>query len=349
MRQMLNDADVILLGEVHDDPLAHRAQTLFVRSALADGGGALSLETLDREDAKAVARLNALIERGQATPRRVERILADTTLATWPNWRAFYLPSVLAAARQGRPVVAANAPSEYVTAARVAGYRMLFGLDDAQQRLFDLPADLDAYPAYRERFEATMRGHGGASVDDPARQPSEPTTRPDGREAVSLSQAGPPAPSNSADLDGYYRAQLVWDATMARSIAAARLRHGVPVVHLVGNFHVDFDAALTAMLEERGLKVLTVSFVPAESSRLRPADAGRADVVIYTTPPERFAEMTPAEPTMPTMTPAPATRPATRRVAPPVTRPAVTPARPPSTTRPAASFEVRPATRATGR
>ena len=48
-----------------------------------------------------------------------------------------------------------------------------------------------------------------------------------------------------------YRAQLVMDATMAESIAAASRAGAVKVVHLVGHFHCDFEGGLIQELRRR--------------------------------------------------------------------------------------------------
>lgn len=87
-----------------------------------------------------------------------------------------------------------------------------------------------------------------------------------------------------AVLDGLFRAQLVWDATMARSIADALGRGRAKVVHLAGRFHSDFDGGTVQFLRRYrpGVRVLVVSLVPADAAELRPEDVGRADVVIYT-------------------------------------------------------------------
>ena len=92
------------------------------------------------------------------------------------------------------------------------------------------------------------------------------------------------------DPSTFFRAQLVWDATMAGSIAE-RLDGGLArVIHLVGQFHTDFDGGTVQYLLDRkpDLKILTISLQNAHSRVLRPADKKRADVVIYSLakPPE---------------------------------------------------------------
>ena len=270
LQEMLRSHDAVLLGEVHVDPLAHRLQRRFVRAALPgpDGGGALALEMLDRDDAG--TRLNDLDE---------------SSLADWTAWRQFYLPVVDAAVDAGVPVVAANAPREYVVAARVGGYDALRGLNPGSRKRFALPPDDYATDAdlieYRRRFLETLDdGHDVTRPETLTPRPA--TTRPLFLQTTRVATTRPSR--DPASPRSYFEAQLVWDATMARTVAAAHRRFGGPVVTLVGSFHSDFDGGLTTLLRRRGLDVMTVSFVPVASGRLRPEDVGRADVVIYTGP-----------------------------------------------------------------
>jgi len=85
------------------------------------------------------------------------------------------------------------------------------------------------------------------------------------------------------DIESYFRAQQVWDATMAGSIVRASFRHD-KVVHVVGRFHSDFDGGLVQRVRARKpwAKVLTISLQPENSDRLREEDRGRADVIVYT-------------------------------------------------------------------
>ena len=288
LRERLEAADVVLLGEVHSDPAAHRAQRRIARAALPGpgGGGALALEMLTRLDARKVRRLD-----------RAED-LERTGLADWPRWREFYLPTIQAAREAGVPVVAANAPREYAVLARTGGYGELRSLDPKSRRLFDLPPADHDFGGYEDRFRREM----GGLHDD----------------------------GDGAD---YFAAQTLWDATMARSAALAFRRYGGPVVLLAGSFHGDYDGGLVQLMRRRGLDVLTVSLIPADAARLRPEDAGRADVVVYTgeldpDDPDAAAEAI-AEPPTPAARPLPAA-PAT------TARPATAPATLPATTRPIA-------------
>ncbi len=93
-----------------------------------------------------------------------------------------------------------------------------------------------------------------------------------------------PAERKPLDASAMFRAQELWDATMAASILKAAKDGKGKVIHLAGAFHSDFGGGLLQRLRGNGpdLPILTVSLVPAHSRRLRRADRGRADVLVYT-------------------------------------------------------------------
>lgn len=298
--EAMRGAEVVILGETHTDPVAHRLQQRFVRDALWDDG-ALSIEMMSRDEQAVLARL-------QNAPAAAEAELASTSLVGWPRWNQFYLPIIREALTMGRPVIAANAPRQTVREARLYGYDYLRELPQDQQRLFDIPADPGAFPDYRARIEAVVAGHPTTTQPASPPQPQDgPSTRPErerldahmpqeSAQAAQQQAATQEAPAEAqeepakarvwqerapGDPDAFFEAQLLWDATMSSSIMRAR-RHGQPVVHLVGSFHSDYNGGLTDMLRRRGQRVVTVSFVPANSQRLEAEDFRRADIVIYT-------------------------------------------------------------------
>jgi uncharacterized iron-regulated protein len=71
---------------------------------------------------------------------------------------------------------------------------------------------------------------------------------------------------------------------MAGSIAQGLDGGMARVIHLVGQFHTDFDGGTVQYLLDLkpDLKILTISLQNAFARELRPGDKKRADVVIYT-------------------------------------------------------------------
>ena len=244
-------ADVLVIGEEHDDNETH-----FAELALLDGVGrargqvVLSLEMFERDVQPAVDAYLA--------GRTAE---ADFLAASrpWERYATDYRPLVLLARSRGWPVVAANIPRPMATDVSRSGLASLAALSPASRALaareISCPHD-----RYYDRFIAEMGGHSGTA-----------------------SGSG----GSNATMDRYFEAQCVKDETMAESIAAALARGGAGtiVVHVTGSFHSDFGDGTVARVRRRSpaARIVTVSAVPSpDPETARPEPAGRADFVIFT-------------------------------------------------------------------
>jgi len=127
-------------------------------------------------------------------------------------------PMMLSAKEHGRPVIAANAPRRYVRLARTRGYEHLQGMTPAQRATFVVPDSLPS-GGYRDRFFDLFKDEfHGTALTTPA-------------------------------VESYWRAQAVWDATMADSVVHALNDANKPVVLVVGRFHVKQNGGTLQMLK----------------------------------------------------------------------------------------------------
>ncbi len=270
-------ADVVLVGEAHDDAAGHAIELALWQDISAMRPGAvLSLEMLERDEQGAVDDYLA----GRVSS--VDYINA-TGSADWAGpgtWRRFYHPMVESARQGGHSVLAANAPRDLV--------RMVRGGWDAvplgRRHLVARPRA--SHRTYRRRFAAAMAEHHHAPTTQPAStQPA--ATQPATTQPAATQPDHHAGPMPASMIDAFFRGQLAWDATMADSIARRLAQGGRPIVHMVGRFHVDFDGGLVGELRARrpSARILTVTLIPEPSDKLRPTDRGRADVVIYTAGP----------------------------------------------------------------
>lgn len=254
MLAALGGADVVIIGEMHGHGLglASSAAVWEDLSARGDLTPALSMEFFDRSRQAAIDDylLGVLDEAG----------FEDEADRTARNYPPGHRSMVEGAKGAGLRVYAANAPRRYSTLAREEGYRELTGLRASQQALFELPSE-EGKDAYRERFEAMFAGmltsHGGEAQSPEALE---------------------------ARVAGYYRAQSVWDATMAGTVARAAQDGGRPVVHVVGRFHSDYDGGLVHEIARRrpGARVVTISMVESFDTEedVGGEEGPRADFVI---------------------------------------------------------------------
>ncbi|MHC5002862.1 MAG: ChaN family lipoprotein [Planctomycetota bacterium] len=261
LMEMIAAADVVILGEQHNDAVGHAVQLAVVEDVLDRWpGSAVSLEMLERDEQTLVDDyMDDVIDAEQ---------LAELTFSTrWAgsgSWTHWYQPVIDAAKQQDSPVVAANAPRRYVRLARTDGYDRLAGLPDPRRGYVEMPEEMPE-GRYRERFWSVMGVAHDADLTDEASDED--------------------SAAEQERVESLYRSQLVWDATMADSIAEARRRGAPKVVHLVGQFHCDFEGGLVQELRRRltGSRVVVVSLQSADGGGgLREEDRDRADVVVYT-------------------------------------------------------------------
>lgn len=291
----INNADVIVLGEQHDDGVAHATQLAVVQDVaeMHPNRGALSMEMLERDDQAAT---DDYIE-GLMDATAFAKTTSSTDWAGEGSWAKWYQPIIDAAVSDGWTVIAANAPRRYLRIARSQGYERLAAMPPARRELIAIPKTWPA--AYRQRFIDVMNGMGGEDEEDdeggkattqPATQPdspptSQPATQPDAQPASQPSATPAHGPMKPEDIDPAFRGQLLWDATMADSIARASRGGAKPVVHLVGQFHCDFAGGTVQELRARlgpKARIVTISMQRGEGATLRERDHDRADFVIYT-------------------------------------------------------------------
>jgi len=245
-------ADLIFVGEQHNDPNTHRLE-----AALLDGlhrrkvRPVVSLEMFER-DVQPV--IDSYLS-GQ-TPEEEFR----KTTRPWPRYGTDYRALVEAAKQHGWTVVAANVPRRIASAVAKSGRDAIAQLPETDRpfvaRDLDCPRD-----TYFDRFAATMTGHPGG------------TQTADERQAMT---------------ERYYWAQCVKDETMAESIVAALEKSGSPVVHYNGAFHSDFGLGTAERVRRRApaRRVLVISMLPvADLDTLTPSgeDLKRANYLVFTT------------------------------------------------------------------
>ena len=244
-------ADVVLIGEQHDDPNTHRLE-LAVLEGLARRNVAvtLSLEMFERD-------VQGSVDNYMSGSAVEDEFLKQSR--PWPRYATDYRPLVEFARQRRWPVVAANVPRRIAADVAKLGKPAVDSLNATDRSL--TAADLQCpHDAYFDRFAEEMGGHqsSGSSADN--------TT------------------------ERYYWAQCIKDETMAESIASAYTKlEGRPgvVVHVTGSFHSDYGEGTGARVRRRlgGRRVATVSMIPVENLDAltpQPSDLKRADYLVYT-------------------------------------------------------------------
>jgi uncharacterized iron-regulated protein len=250
-------ADVILVGEQHDDPNTHRLEAALLQGLLRRRVAVtLSLEMFERDVQPA---LDAYLA-GRSTE---EEFLKGSR--PWPRYATDYRELVELARAQGWPVVASNVPRRLASEVSKGGEAALARTKSNEPALTarDMQCPRDGY---FERFSAEMDKH-----------PSP------GSEKMSAEQ-------KRAATERYYLSQCLKDETMAEAIVSAFERQAGragAIVHYNGAFHSDFGAGVAERVRRRmpGRSVAIVSMLPvADLDSLAPAgdDLKRAEYLVYT-------------------------------------------------------------------
>ena len=275
----VGSSSAVLIGETHGHAQGGAVEVALFADLLAGKGGvgtgeasALSLEFFDRDQQTNVDDYLTGVTDDEQFRKRSAR-----TEGNYPDAHRDMLEAAKAA---DRPVIASNAPRRYVSLAREDGFDRLRGLTEEQRSLFVIPRVMTE-GAYRERFFDDMSQMMAAHM--PQVEHKDPGEGDDSEAEAKQRNLDEAA---LAMIRKYYLAQNMWDATMAASVAAVLDRGLGPVVHVVGQFHVERNGGLVQRLraDRPGARILTVVLAPEDapaSGRLADEDFGRGDVVVY--------------------------------------------------------------------
>lgn len=215
------EADVIFLGEIHNNPISHWV-ALELAEALAAKGSplVLGMEMFERDQ-------QAVIDAYFAN--QLEQETFEDSLKLWPNYETDYRPLVELVRQRGFPLVATNVPRTYAKRTFMTGIQSLEQLPEEEKALMaPLPININYdLPSYVE-MQNMLASHG-----------AEP---------------------DSASAAQFVQAQAIKDATMAHSIAENLPGKG-KFLHINGVFHTKHREGIVLYLQRLrpSLKILVIS------------------------------------------------------------------------------------------
>jgi uncharacterized iron-regulated protein len=246
-------ADVILVGEQHDDPNTHRLEAAILQGLMRRSVPiSVSLEMFERD-------VQSSLDAYLAGTMDEQTFLKGSR--PWPRYATDYRELVEMARARNWRVIASNVPRRLAADVSKGGQTTLTKLTFEEPGLVAhaVQCPLDKY---YERFAETMGAHPGPGADQKSEEEKRATT------------------------ERYYLAQCLKDETMAESIASAfELQSGRPgtIVHYNGSFHTDFGTGVRRRLP--GRRVAIVSMMPVEDIDTITPDAEdlqRAEYLVYT-------------------------------------------------------------------
>lgn len=235
-------ADVVMVGEQHDDPYTHRLESALLQGLMRrEVPITLSLEMFERD-------VQGNLDQYLAGTLTEEDFLKGSR--PWPRYATDYRPLVEMAKGHGWRVVAANVPRRLASEVAKAGRTAYDGAkpDDRPWLATELQCPKDAYFT---RFSEQMSSHPAGGVDA-AKDPAA---------------AAKAAEDQRAMVERFYLSQCLKDETMAESIATAFAKQeGRPgtIVHYNGAFHSDYGHGTAERVRRRlpGRRIAIVSMIP---------------------------------------------------------------------------------------
>jgi uncharacterized iron-regulated protein len=255
-------ADVVFVGEQHDDANTHRLE-LAVLQGLARRRDhiILALEMFERDVQEPLDHFSM----GHLTDEEFRKASRP-----WPAYATDYKPLVDFAIARNWPVVASNVPRSFASQVAASGLDVLQTKSPEEQKWFARDLSCPTDDDYFKRFTEAMGGH------------------PMGTPAASSTAAS----TARQKLERTYLAQCLKDETMAESVAGAWQAGAIGgprplVVHVNGAFHSDFTEGTAARTVRRlpGKRIAVMSILPVEDlDKLAPdaTERKRADYLVYT-------------------------------------------------------------------
>ncbi|MEO0457383.1 MAG: ChaN family lipoprotein [Cyanobacteria bacterium P01_A01_bin.114] len=214
----LATARVIYLGETHTDIADHTAQLEVVQTLHERGGDvAIGLEMFQRP-------FQGVLDQYLMGEITESEMLVQTEYETrWGYPWEFYQPIVRYAKDHQIPLIALNAPAEVT---RKVAREGLASLTDEDLQHIPPLADIDTTDEAYKAFMADILGsHGGGHGG---------------------------GPHSDFSLDNFFAAQVVWDETMAASIAEfAETNPDTQVIVLAGEGHIIYDFGIPSRVQRR--------------------------------------------------------------------------------------------------
>ncbi len=256
-------ADVIFVGEQHDDPNTHRLERALLEGiARRRSDVVVSLEMFERDVQKGLDDYLA----GRVTE---EEFLKGAR--PWPRYTTDYRPLVEFARAHKWQVIAGNVPRRHASLVSKSGVESLSTLSSAERGFVATDIQCPTKDDYYKRFVEAMSSHPGQPQGSNGGQPKQ--TEAEMRAAT----------------ERMYISQCVKDETMAESIAAiygAELQPRPLTVHFNGSFHSDFALGTASRVKRRLPKAVVkiVSIVPVGNlDSVQPDEhRKRGDFVVFT-------------------------------------------------------------------
>ncbi|MFO7843001.1 MAG: ChaN family lipoprotein [Bacteroidales bacterium] len=156
MISTFQNADIILFGELHNNPIVHWLQYEVSFDLLKDNQLTFGAEMFEADNQRA---LTLYLEDS------IDFTGLDSLARLWPNYKTDYAPLVHLAKKNNQPFIATNIPRRYANIVFKKGFEALDSLSAKEKSwIAPLPIEYDPeLPGYKNMLQM-MRGHDGENL-----------------------------------------------------------------------------------------------------------------------------------------------------------------------------------------
>lgn len=152
----MKHADIVLFGELHDNPIVHWLQFELTKDLAAGQKLVLGAEMLEADNQKV---LNQYLD-GDINQKGL-----DSLARLWSNYKTDYKPLVDLAKKHDFPFIATNIPRRFAKKVYSDGFEVLDSLPLISKNwIAQLPIKYDASLSQYIKMKAMMGGHGGDNL-----------------------------------------------------------------------------------------------------------------------------------------------------------------------------------------
>jgi uncharacterized iron-regulated protein len=156
MLKELEDADIILFGEFHNNPISHWLEYEVAYYLSTKGNITLGAEMFEADNQADLTRY---------VKSEIDKPAFDTLVRLWPNYETDYSQLVLLAKKTGSEFIATNIPRKYASLVHKNGFEALDSLPESEKQwIAPLPIAYDPeLPGYKKMM-GMMMGHSSPNL-----------------------------------------------------------------------------------------------------------------------------------------------------------------------------------------
>jgi len=284
MTEAAADADIVLFGEYHTNPISHWLQLELTRDLFEARGEALILGAEMFESDNQLI-MNEYLA-GQITEAKFEE-----EARLWKNYKTDYKPLVLVAKENELTFVATNIPRRYANMVFKKGVLSLDSLsDEALSYISPLPLEYDTSLSCYKQLMGSGSGpkeKATMPMDAMHKSPMGDTIKTAGDTISKMPMARKSPMASKSPMGGHGStnladAQAIKDATMTHFIMEY-WQPGKLFIHYNGAYHSDEFESMNWFLKQANpdLKIVTISTVSQDDVDTLDEDSeGKADFII---------------------------------------------------------------------